>query len=53
MQLRGAKRMVALRAAGDTAALEKTKGVQLNIARMVGILMLIVVYLAVFQLDAF
>jgi uncharacterized membrane protein len=53
MQLRGGKRMVTLRAAGDTAALEKTKSVQINISRGVSVLILIIVYLAVFQLDAF
>ncbi len=53
MQLRGMKRLVALRAAGDTAALEKTKSVQLNISRGVSVLVLIIFYLAVFQLDAF
>jgi putative membrane protein len=53
MQLRGAKRMISLRAAGDIAALEKTKGVQLNLSRVVSALLIIIVYLAVFKLDAF
>ncbi len=53
MQLRGMKRLVALRASGDTAALEKTKSVQLNISRGVAVLMLVIFYLAVFRLDAF
>jgi putative membrane protein len=53
MQLRGMKRLVALRESGDTAALEKTKSVQLNISRGVSVLVLIVFYLAVFRLDAF
>ncbi len=53
MQLRGMKRLVALRAAGDTAALEKTKSVQLNISRGVSVLILVIFYLAVFRLDAF
>ncbi|GEM_PF-3228068 len=53
MQLRGSKRMVSLRAAGDLPALEKTKSVQVNISRGVSVLILIIVYLAVFRLDAF
>lgn len=53
MQLRGAKRMIALRQAGDHPTLEKTKGVQLNLARGIVVLVLLIVYLAVFQLDAF
>jgi putative membrane protein len=53
MQLRGMKRLVALRASGDTAALEKTKSVQLNISRGVSVLVLVIFYLAVFQIDAF
>jgi uncharacterized membrane protein len=53
MQLRGGKRLVALRAANDLAALEKTKSVQINISRAVSVLILIIVYLAVFRLDAF
>lgn len=53
MQLRGMKRMAALRAAGDNAALEKTKSVQLNISRAVSVLLLVIFYLAVFQFDAF
>ena len=53
MQLRGGKRMVTLRAAGDLPALEKTKSVQVNISRGVSVLILIIVYLAVFRLDAF
>jgi putative membrane protein len=53
MQLRGMKRMVALRAAGDKAALEKTKSVQLNISRGVSVLVLVIFYLAVFQGDTF
>jgi uncharacterized membrane protein len=53
VQLRGAKRMVALRESGDTAALEKTKNVQLNIGKGVGVLTLVIIYLAVFRLDAF
>jgi len=53
MQLRGGKRMVALRASGDLPALEKTKSVQVNISRGISVLILIIVYLAVFRLDAF
>lgn len=53
MQLRGSKRLVALRTAGDSAALEKTKSVQINISRGVSVLILIIVYFAVFRLDAF
>ncbi len=53
MQLRGGKRMTALRASNDLAALEKTKSVQINISRGVSVLILIIVYLAVFRLDAF
>jgi putative membrane protein len=53
MQLRGMKRLVALRASGDSAALEKTKSVQLNISRVVSVLLLVIFYLAVFRLDAF
>ncbi len=53
MQLRGMKRLVALRESGDTAALEKTKSVQLNISRGVSVLVLVIFYLAVFRLDAF
>lgn len=49
IQLRGAKRIVALRAAGATAALEKTKSIQLNIARGVGVLILVILYFAVFK----
>lgn len=53
MQLRGGKRMVTLRAAGDLPALKKTKAVQINISRGVSVLILIIVYLAVFRLGAF
>jgi protoporphyrinogen IX oxidase len=53
MQLRGMKRLVALRASGDIAALEKTKSVQLNIGRGISVLVLVIFYLAVFRLDAF
>jgi uncharacterized membrane protein len=53
MQLRGGKRMIALRASNDLAALEKTKSVQINISRGVAVMILAIVYLAVFRLDAF
>lgn len=53
VQLRGSKRLVALRVSGDLRALEKTKSVQLNISRAVSIMILLIVYLAIFRLDAF
>jgi hypothetical protein len=53
MQLRGGKRMAARRASGDMAALEKTKSLQVNISRGVSVVILIIIYFAVFQLDAF
>src|SRR5574341_1002289 len=53
MQLRGMKRMLALRAAGDMAKKKKTKSVQINISRVVAVLVLVIFYLAVFRLDAF
>jgi uncharacterized membrane protein len=53
VQLRGGKRLAALRASGDLTALEKTKPMQVNLSRLVSVLILIIVYLAVFRLDAF
>jgi uncharacterized membrane protein len=53
VQLRGGKRIAELRASNDVATLEKTKAGQINMSRGVAVLILLVVYLAVFQLDAF
>jgi len=53
IQLRGGKRLVALRGSGEVAALERTKSTQINLSRAVSVLILLIIYLAVFRLDAF